>query len=101
MVVKGNKDEGRATLRLWFSFRMDACKTETIVCDMVRLAPMLKLMRDFKKGYLRFQMGRVFLSKKSELTLIKRVPAFIGLSWVNSYAMNKCSVKKYALSIKH
>ena len=74
-VVKGDEGEGRATLRLWFSFWMDAYKIKIIEYDMVRLISILKLVRDFKKGNLIFQMDKVFSSKKSELTLIKREPS--------------------------
>ena len=63
------RDEGgdRATLRLWFSFRIDAYKTEIIMCDTTGLVPMLKLVRDLMKEKLRFQMGKVFSSQKVNL----------------------------------
>ena len=73
-MMEGNEGGGRATLRLWFSFWIDVYKTKIIVCDTMRFAPIFKLVRDLMKGNLRFQIGKVFPSKKSELNLIKRVP---------------------------
>ena len=80
--------------------RVNVCKTEIIVCDTIRFALILKLARDSINGNLRFQMGRVFPSKRVNLPSLKESLVFIGLNWVNSYAINKCFVKKYASSVE-
>ena len=55
-VRKMNRNEsgGLTILRLYFSFWIDVCKKEIIVCDTVRFASIFMLISDFMKGNLRF-----------------------------------------------
>ena len=68
--------------------------------ETVELAPIVKLVGGLVKEGLRFQMVRVFPSKRVNLPRLREHLVFIRLSWVNSHAMNEYSVKKYASSVE-
>ena len=99
-VMKRVRSRVRATLRLQFNFLIEACKIKTTVLDTVELAPMLKLVRGLVKERVRFQMGRVFPSKRVNLPWLREYLVFIELNWVNSHAMNKCFVINYVSSVE-
>ena len=47
--VEVMRDGGRdqTTLRLWFSFRINTCKTKIIMFNTIKFITILKLVRDF------------------------------------------------------
>ena len=94
-VIRRVGGRAQAALGWQFSFQIDVCKIEIIMCDTVRLNSILKLVRNLMKENLEFQMNRVFFSKKMNLSWLREYLVFIGFNWMNSHAMNKCFVKKY------
>ena len=80
--------EDGTTLGWWISFQIEICKTETTVCDMVRLALMLKLVRVLRQETWVFNWTEFLLVKRVNLPWSRKCLVFIELDWMNSYAIN-------------